>query len=71
METALPPGTWPILEAPTLEAKAEIARLAGDPHQAERHLRAALRIYQDFRLAALAEQAKAAIARLTQTGSQP
>jgi tetratricopeptide (TPR) repeat protein len=72
VEAALPPGTWPLLEAPTLEAKAEIARLAGaDPHQAGHHLRAALRIYDSIRTVALAEQAKAAIARLTQTGSQP
>lgn len=70
-EAALTPGTWPQLEAPTLEAKAEIARLAGDPHQALHHLRAALRIYDNIRTVAFAEQAKAAIASLTQTGPEP
>jgi hypothetical protein len=52
-------------------AKAEIARLAGDPDQAGHHLRAALRIYESIRAVALAEQAKATIASLTQAGSQP
>ena len=67
VQAALPPGEWPLLEAETLVAKAEIARLAGAPEEAEHHLRAALRIYQDFRLVAFAEKTKAAIASLTQT----
>jgi tetratricopeptide (TPR) repeat protein len=70
VEAALPPGTWPQLEARTLVAKAEIARLAGDFHQAEHHLRAALQIYESIRTVALAKQAKAAIASLIQTGNQ-
>lgn len=77
VQEALPPGSLPLLEARTLVAKAEIARLAGAPEEAEHHLRAALRIYQDFHLAGFAEQTKAAIAALTpgpphpRPGSQP
>jgi len=45
-----------------LVAKAEVARLAGARNDAEHHLRAALRIYQDRQATALAEQARAALA---------
>jgi ATP/maltotriose-dependent transcriptional regulator MalT len=50
--------------AQTLEASAEVSRLAGAPGQAEASLRQALQIYQDGRAVALAGRTRAALARL-------
>ena len=47
-----------------LEAKAEVSRLAGAPGDAEASLRRALRLYEDRRMAPLAERARAALASL-------
>ena len=55
----------PLLQAQMLMAKAEVDRLAGAPEQAKASLRAALRIYQSRHATALADQAKAALASLT------
>jgi tetratricopeptide (TPR) repeat protein len=61
----LSPTAWAVLQAETLQAKAEVDRLAGAPERAEASLRAALRIYQDRHAAALVEQVAAALAGLT------
>jgi tetratricopeptide (TPR) repeat protein len=50
--------------ADVLETEAEIHRLAGDRGQAQRCLRAALRIYEDRQATLLAKQVKAALAAL-------
>ena len=52
------------LLAQTLVASSEVSRLAGAPEEAEASLRQALRIYQDRRAVALAEQTRAALASL-------
>jgi hypothetical protein len=59
------PTAAPVLQAQMLMAKAEVDRLAGAPGQAKASLRAALRIYQGRHATALADQAKAALAGLT------
>ena len=59
------PTCWATLQAEILLARAEVDRLAGAPAQAEASLRAALRIYQDRHVTALADQAAAALASLT------
>ena len=63
------PTSWATLQAETLLAQAEVDRLAGARDRAEASLRAALRIYQDRHAAALAAQATAALASLTDTQS--
>jgi predicted ATPase/class 3 adenylate cyclase len=59
------PTSWATFQAQILMAKAEVDQLAGAPRQAERSLRAALRIYQDRHATPLADQATAALANLT------
>jgi predicted ATPase/DNA-binding SARP family transcriptional activator len=52
------------LQTEILVAKAEVAKLAGAPAEAAASLREALRIYQDRRIVPLADQTRAALARL-------
>ena len=60
------------LLAQTLVASAEVSRLAGAPEEAEASLRRALRIYEDRRAVALAEQTRAALASLVgHPGAEP
>ena len=60
------------LLAQTLMASAEVSRLAGAPEEAEASLREALRIYEDRRAVALAEQTRAALASLVgRSGAEP
>ena len=60
------------LLAQTLVASAEVSRLAGAPEEAEASLREALRIYEDRRAVALAEQTRAALASLVgRSGAEP
>jgi predicted ATPase/DNA-binding SARP family transcriptional activator len=60
------------LLAQTLVASAEVSRLAGAPEEAEASLRRALRIYEDRRAVALAEQTRAALASLVgHSGAEP
>jgi tetratricopeptide (TPR) repeat protein len=59
------PTSCATFQAQILMAKAEVDQLAGAPRQAERSLRAALRIYQDRHATPLADQATAALANLT------
>jgi hypothetical protein len=59
------PTRWAALQAQILLARAEVDQLAGAPERAEASLRAALRIYQDRHATPLADQAAAALARLT------
>jgi len=69
---ALVTPSYLLYQAVVQMAKAEVHRLAGTPRQAERCLRAALRIYEDRRAIALAEQAKTALTRLTaEPGREP
>jgi predicted ATPase/DNA-binding SARP family transcriptional activator len=69
---ALVTPSYLLYQAVVHTARAEIHRLAGTPRQAERCLRAALRIYEDQRAIALAEQAKTALSRLTaEPGREP
>ena len=56
-------------KAEILVAKAEVYRLAGEQNDARRHLRAALRIYEDLHAPPLAEQVKTALA--SHRGLQP
>jgi hypothetical protein len=64
------PTCWAALQAQILMARAEVDRLAGTPERAS--LSAALRIYQDRHAAPLAEQARAALARLAgHPGAKP
>jgi ATP/maltotriose-dependent transcriptional regulator MalT len=61
-----------VLLAQTFMDKAEVNRLAGAYDQAAASMHAALRIYEDKHVAPLAEQAKAALANLTdRPGSKP
>jgi zinc ribbon protein len=55
----------PVLLAQTFMDKAEVNRLAGAHDQAAASMHAALQIYEDRQVAPLAEQAKAALASLT------
>ncbi len=59
------PTSWTALQAQVLEAKAEVARLAGAAAEAETCLRAALGIHEQRRAAALADRTRAALASLT------
>ena len=64
-EALVSPTSWAALQAEILMARAEVDRLAGESDQAGASLRAALRIYQDRHAAPLADQAAAALARVT------
>jgi len=71
-QARLTPASAPLMQADVLETRAEVDRLAGAAGHAENSLRAALRIYQDRRAAALAERARAALASLAgQPGHEP
>ena len=60
------------LLAQTLVASAEVSRLAGAPEEAEASLRRALRIYEDRRPVAPAEQTRGALASLVgHSGAEP
>ena len=60
------------LLAQTLVASAEVSRLAGAPEEAEASLRRALRIYEDRRAVAPAEQTRGALASLVgHSGAEP
>ena len=63
-EALIAPTTWAELQAEILVAKAEVSKLAGAPAEAAASLRTALRIYQDRRAVALADQTRAALASL-------
>jgi tetratricopeptide (TPR) repeat protein len=63
-EALIASTTWAQLQAEMLVAKAEVSKLAGAPAEAAASLREALRIYQDRRAVALADQARAALASL-------
>jgi class 3 adenylate cyclase/tetratricopeptide (TPR) repeat protein len=66
------PTSWAALQAETLLARAEVARLAGDSGQAETSLHAALRISQDRHATILSDRAAAALASLTgHTSARP
>ncbi len=58
------PTSWTALQAELLEAKAEVARLAGVIAEAETCLRAALDLYEQRRASALADRVRAALASL-------
>jgi predicted ATPase/DNA-binding SARP family transcriptional activator len=60
----LSPTSLPLHKAEALTAKAEVNRLAGAPDDAAASLRTALRIYQDRRAVALADNARTALASL-------
>jgi predicted ATPase/DNA-binding SARP family transcriptional activator len=64
-ETIAAPTSWTTLQAQVLEAKAEVARLADATAEAETCLRKALDLHQQRRASALADRARAALARLT------
>jgi tetratricopeptide (TPR) repeat protein len=71
-EALIAPTTWADLQAEILVAKAEVAKLAGAPAEAAASLRKALRIYEDRRAVALADQTRTALASLpTGTGAGP
>ena len=57
--------SFTILQAGVLEAKAEVAKLAGEPDEAVGYLRAALHIYEEQQATALAGRARAALASLS------
>jgi predicted ATPase/DNA-binding SARP family transcriptional activator len=63
-QALLSPTSAPLHQAEVLEARAEVERLAGAPGQAAASLRAALRIYEDRKAAALAERARTTLAGL-------
>jgi predicted ATPase len=63
-EALIASTSWPILQAEIQVAKAEVSKLAGVPAEAAASLRQALRIYQDRRAVALADQTRAALASL-------
>ncbi len=65
VQAALLPHDSLTFKARVLEGQAEVSRLTGDPRQAEQHLNAALRIYEDIGHVPFAQYAKAAIASLT------
>jgi predicted ATPase/DNA-binding SARP family transcriptional activator len=64
-QALIPPTSRPLPKAETLVAEAEVNRLAGAPDQAAVCLRAALRIYEDWRATSLAEKVRAVLAALT------
>jgi ATP/maltotriose-dependent transcriptional regulator MalT len=64
-EALVSPTSWAVLKVQVLMTKAEVKRLAGARDQAADSLRAALRISQDRHAAPLVDQAKAALASLT------
>lgn len=64
-QALIPPTSRPLPKAETLVAEAEVNRLAGAPDQAAVCLRAALRIYEDWRATSLAEKVRAALTALT------
>jgi predicted ATPase/DNA-binding SARP family transcriptional activator len=71
-QALLSPTSPPMQQADALKTRAEVERLAGAPGQAAASLRAALRIYEDLRAAALARRARAALASLAaQPGREP
>ena len=63
-EALLAPTDWAQSQAQVQVAKAEVAKLAGAPAEAAASLRTALRIYEDRRAVALADQTRAALASL-------
>ena len=63
-EALIAPTTWAQLQAEIQVAKAEVSKLAGAPAEAAASLRKALRIYEDRRAVALADQTRAALASL-------
>jgi tetratricopeptide (TPR) repeat protein len=68
-EALIAPTIWAELQAAALVAKAEVSKLAGAPAEAAASLRKALRIHEDRRAVALADQTRAALASLpTQPG---
>jgi predicted ATPase/DNA-binding SARP family transcriptional activator len=70
-EALLSPASPAFEQAGVLVAKAEVNRLTGALDQAVASLRAALRIYEDRRATALAEQVRTALTSLTaQPGNQ-
>jgi predicted ATPase/DNA-binding SARP family transcriptional activator len=71
-QARLTPASPPLMHAYVHETRAEVDRLAGAAGQAGNSLRAALRIYQDRRATALAEQTRAALASLAaEAGRDP
>jgi tetratricopeptide (TPR) repeat protein len=71
-EALISPTSDTRFKAEILVAEAEVDQLAGDRDQAAASFHAALRIYEDRRVASLAVQAKAALARLAaQPGARP
>jgi tetratricopeptide (TPR) repeat protein len=64
-EALIAPTSFTILQAGVLEAKAEVAKLAGEPDEAVGYLRAALHIYEEQQATALAGRARAALASLS------
>jgi hypothetical protein len=71
-QARLTPTSPPLMHAHVHETRAEVDRLAGAAGQAGNSLRAALRIYQDRRATALAEQTRAALASLAaEAGRDP
>jgi predicted ATPase/DNA-binding SARP family transcriptional activator len=64
-ETLIAPTSWSHLQAGMLTAKAEVSKLAGAPTEAAVSLGKALRIYQDRRAVALADQTRTALASLS------
>jgi tetratricopeptide (TPR) repeat protein len=68
-EALVAPTSWTASQAELLEAKAEVARLAGVTAEAEICLRAALDLHEQRRASALADRTRAALASLlTQPG---
>jgi predicted ATPase/DNA-binding SARP family transcriptional activator len=63
-EALIKPASSALFRADVLVAKAEVNRLAGASNEAAASLRAALRIYEDFRATQLAAQIRAALAGL-------
>jgi predicted ATPase/DNA-binding SARP family transcriptional activator len=63
-EALAAPTSWTALQAQVLEAKAEVLRLAGATAEAETCLRTALDLHEQRRASALADRARAALARL-------
>jgi predicted ATPase len=63
-EALIAPTTWMEGQAEILVAKAEVSKLAGARAEAAASLRTALRIYEDRRAVALADQTRAALASL-------
>jgi len=64
-EALAPSASATAVQAEVLEAKAEVARLAGATGQAETCLRAALGLHEQRRATALADRTRAALASLT------